>query len=186
MLGEATVESGVVGADQNYELVMKMYEFAMEMQKQKREDFHDLLELRVGRMDMYQLVCALLLGFGMMMFAENPMLENPSKTYWIILPFLISNISAIGCMFISLALSVHTSTATHADGVRKLLEYMRVSLPGPGELRELQKNCTLFARMKGNPNSTRIGKMSRTQRIYSRTRGHSRVPRHRHGTLLTM
>jgi len=154
MLGEGVVEAGVVGSDQDYERALKVFEWAMELQKQKREDLRDLLELRTGRMDMYQLVCALLLGLCMTMFVENPLLDHLQEMdgttgnhLWILQPFLVSNISAIGCLFISLWLSVHASTAAHADGVTKLLQYMRVELPTPAQLTSIRKRFRLPARL---------------------------------------
>lgn len=145
MMGEGVVEAGAVRADQEYERVLKAFEWAMELQKQKREDIRDLQELRTGRMDMYQLVCALLLGFCMVMFCENPLVagELGSGTHWILQPFLVSNISAMGCLFISLWLSINTSTGAHFTGVSKLLQKMRIQLPDPEELTTIRRKFGL-------------------------------------------
>lgn len=143
MMGEGAVEAGVVRADQEYEKVLKAFEWAMELQKQKREDIRDLQELRTGRMDMYQLVNALLLGFCMVMFCENPLVYGAQRRKWILQPFLVSNISAMGCLFISLWLSINTSTGAHFTGVSKLLQKMRIQLPDPDELTQIRQRFAL-------------------------------------------
>jgi len=152
-LVEGAVEGGVVSADQAFERSVKQYEFAMEQQKLKREDIRDLVELTVGRMDVYHLVGALMLEFCIHFYCENKLAENTHVQHWLLNLFLLSNISAIGFLIFAVWLSMHASVAAHSVGVRLLLNYTRVTAPNPAELRDLQASMTLLSRVKNKFNS---------------------------------
>lgn len=91
----------------------------IEQQKLFREDLRDLVELTVGRMDVYHLVGALLLEFCIHFYCENQMLEGASedklKAFTVVF-FLIANLSAVGFLVFSVWLSMHASVASHSIG----------------------------------------------------------------------
>eukprot|EP00931_Biecheleriopsis_adriatica_P101668 TRINITY_DN7675_c0_g2_i1.p1 TRINITY_DN7675_c0_g2~~TRINITY_DN7675_c0_g2_i1.p1 ORF type:complete len:972 (-),score=185.39 TRINITY_DN7675_c0_g2_i1:40-2955(-) len=132
LIPEFAVEGRVVAAEQEFERQWKTWEFAIEKQKLFREDIRDLVELTVGRMDIYHLVGALLLEFCMTFYCENEMLEAEEADYptWLISLFMISNFCAIGFLSMAVWLAMHASVASHSIGVRLLLRIVRPDVPG--------------------------------------------------------
>lgn len=147
LASQGGVQQAVVSADQAYERTIKQYEFAMEQQKLKREDIRDLVELTVGRMDVYHVVGALLLQFCIKFYCQNQLLEEANGPFWVLSLFLISNAGAVGYLLFAVWLSMHASVSSHSVGVRLLLNYTRVTVPSPEELRQAQKARTLYAQV---------------------------------------
>ncbi|CAE7865696.1 unnamed protein product, partial [Symbiodinium necroappetens] len=97
---ELFVEGQVVSAEQSFHRRLAEYEMNIEQQKLFREDLRDLVELTVGRMDVYHLVGALLLElqpeqFCIHFYCENRMIEeageSQSKAFLVVF-FLLSNL----------------------------------------------------------------------------------------------
>eukprot|EP00931_Biecheleriopsis_adriatica_P047980 TRINITY_DN276_c2_g2_i2.p1 TRINITY_DN276_c2_g2~~TRINITY_DN276_c2_g2_i2.p1 ORF type:complete len:962 (-),score=155.32 TRINITY_DN276_c2_g2_i2:24-2909(-) len=129
---EATVKGRALAADQEFQRQLKQWEFAIEKQKLFREDIRDLVELTVGRMDMYHLVGALLLELCMLFYCQNEMLSAEREKYptWLISLFMMSNFSAVGFLTLAVWFSMHASVASHSIGVRLLLRLIRPDVPG--------------------------------------------------------
>lgn len=140
--GESTIKHG----EKEFDRFIMSYEFAMEGQKLKREDVRDLLELVLGRMEMYHLVGALLLQFCVAFYGEFKLLEEEYATEpsFILEIFLLSNISAIGYLLFAVWLSLHASVAAHAIGVEFLLSASRLTVPSPENLRYMRQATSVF------------------------------------------
>jgi len=139
-LPELFVESQVVKAEQAFARSLKEYEMNIEQQKLFREDLRDLVELTVGRMDIYHLVGALLLEFTITFYCENRILEKVGEEdtpRFVAVFFLIHNVSAMGFLVNAVWLSMHASVAAHSVGVRLLTRFARLSVPSRKELDEV-------------------------------------------------
>lgn len=144
MAPEMFVEGGVVAAGQTFHRRLAEYEMNIEQQKLLREDLRDLVELTVGRMDIYHLVGAMLLEFCISFYCENKMVEgatseNDSIPSWVLTFFLLCNLSAAGYLIFAVWLSMHASVASHSIGVRLLTRFARLSIPSRSELEEVAK-----------------------------------------------
>eukprot|EP00930_Biecheleria_cincta_P076615 TRINITY_DN6381_c0_g2_i1.p1 TRINITY_DN6381_c0_g2~~TRINITY_DN6381_c0_g2_i1.p1 ORF type:complete len:970 (+),score=141.85 TRINITY_DN6381_c0_g2_i1:35-2944(+) len=137
---EFAVEGRVLAAEQKFERQLKQWEFSIERQKLFREDIRDLVELTVGRMDIYHLVGALLLEFCMSFYCENEMLSPEEHSYptWLISLFMMSNFCAIGFLTLAVWLAMHASVASHSIGVRLLLRLVRLDVPSPDAIGNLK------------------------------------------------
>lgn len=140
--GESTIKHG----EKEFDRFIMSYEFAMEGQKLKREDVRDLLELVLGRMEMYHLVGALLLQFCVAFYGEFKLLEEEyaSEPSFILEIFLLSNITAIGYLLFAVWLSLHASVAAHAIGIEFLLNASRLTVPSPENLRYMRQATSVF------------------------------------------
>mmetsp|Transcript_116161 Transcript_116161/g.290081 ORF Transcript_116161/g.290081 Transcript_116161/m.290081 type:complete len:1093 (-) Transcript_116161:45-3323(-) len=140
-LPELFVETNVVAAEQTFERRLKEYEMNIEQQKLLREDLRDLVELTVGRMDVYHLVGAMLLEFCISFYCENKMAEASESDVppWVLTFFLINNLSAAGFLILAVWLSMHASVASHSIGVRLLTRFARLSIPSRDELEDVAK-----------------------------------------------
>ncbi|CAJ1349553.1 unnamed protein product [Effrenium voratum] len=139
---ELFVERQVIAAEQSFERRLAEYEMNIEQQKLFREDLRDLVELTVGRMDVYHLVGALLLEFCIHFYCENQMIEGASESKtksFLVVFFLIANLSACGFLVFSVWLSMHASVASHSIGVRLLTSFARLSIPTRKELEEVAR-----------------------------------------------
>lgn len=139
---ELFVEGQVVSAEQSFHRRLAEYEMNIEQQKLFREDLRDLVELTVGRMDVYHLVGALLLEFCIHFYCENLMIEGARESdtkAFVVVFFLIANLSAVGFLVFSVWLSMHASVASHSIGVRLLTSFARLSIPTRKELEEVAK-----------------------------------------------
>lgn len=139
-LPELFTERQVVAADQAFHRRLAEYEMNIEQQKLFREDIRDLVELTVGRMDVYHLVGALLLEFCINFYCENHMFDKDAQTPSFILSFfLLANLSGIGFLLLSVWLSMHASVASHSVGVRLLTSFLRLSIPSRQELEDVAR-----------------------------------------------
>lgn len=139
-LPEIFVERNVVAAEQTFHRRLAEYEMNIEQQKLLREDLRDLVELTVGRMDIYHLVGALLLEFSIHLFCENHLLveaEEKDLPRWVLTFFLLTNLSAAGYLIFAVWLSMHAAVASHSIGVRLLTKFARLSIPTREELEEV-------------------------------------------------
>lgn len=112
------------------------YGMSIEQQRLFREDIRDLVELSVGRMDVFQVVAALLLAVAVLLYTKNAMLEDggPEEPPWALPLFLISNLGATGYLMFATWLSMHAAVASHAVGVRLLTSFARLSIPKRAEI----------------------------------------------------
>lgn len=113
------------------------YEMRIERQNQHRDDIRDLMELTVGRMDIYHVVGTLILTFCITWFTDAQILQADVPD-WFRTLFLISNFSAVGYLILSVWLAMHASIAAHSVCVRLLTSFVRLSIPSHEELKKLR------------------------------------------------
>lgn len=124
-------------ADQK--LQRKYFEIEMRLERQNlhRDDIRDLMELTVGRMDIYHVVGTLILTFCIEWFTDADILQADVPD-WFRTLFLISNFSAVGYLMFSVWLAMHASIAAHSVGVRLLTSFARLSIPTREQLKKLR------------------------------------------------
>eukprot|EP00928_Gymnodinium_smaydae_P040124 TRINITY_DN27265_c0_g1_i1.p1 TRINITY_DN27265_c0_g1~~TRINITY_DN27265_c0_g1_i1.p1 ORF type:complete len:1044 (-),score=154.05 TRINITY_DN27265_c0_g1_i1:51-3182(-) len=110
----------------------------MEMQISRfelfREDIRDLVELTVGKMEMYHLVGALFMEFCIAFYVEGK-IETLSVPCFSLSLYYISVAGAFLYLLITVWLSMYASISSHAFGVRLLCRYVRLPLPGEEKMR---------------------------------------------------
>lgn len=130
-------------AEQTFTKRLTQISNTLERQKLHREDIRDLVELTVGRMDIYHVVGTLLLTFCISWYTDNGMMESKLPT-WFQTLFLISNFCAVGYLIFSVWLAMHASIACHSIGVRLLTSFARLSIPTRRELDRIHVSITPF------------------------------------------
>lgn len=138
----ALTNAQVNDAEQRFQRRMAEYSFNLEHQKLIREDFRDLVDLTVSRMDVYMVVSTLLLGVTMsILVGDGAVVKdktgadaalNVVRTH-----FFQATLNAVGFLLLSLWLSIHASVASHSIGVRLLAGFARLTIPTRKELDEL-------------------------------------------------
>eukprot|EP00931_Biecheleriopsis_adriatica_P065745 TRINITY_DN40223_c0_g1_i1.p1 TRINITY_DN40223_c0_g1~~TRINITY_DN40223_c0_g1_i1.p1 ORF type:complete len:1048 (-),score=201.24 TRINITY_DN40223_c0_g1_i1:97-3168(-) len=123
--------------DQEFQKRLSAIDFKIQRQSLHREDLRDLMELTVGRMDIYHVVGTLLLTFCITWFVDNAVLNSPTLPAWYITLFLINNFGACGYLLLSVWLAMHASIASHSVSVRLLTSYARLSIPTKKQLDEI-------------------------------------------------
>eukprot|EP00928_Gymnodinium_smaydae_P031761 TRINITY_DN23209_c0_g1_i1.p1 TRINITY_DN23209_c0_g1~~TRINITY_DN23209_c0_g1_i1.p1 ORF type:complete len:1082 (-),score=218.88 TRINITY_DN23209_c0_g1_i1:23-3268(-) len=124
--------------DQEFQKKFARIDYRIQQQQLHREDIRDLMELTVGRMDIYHVVGTLLLTFCMTWFSDNAIMDNDAVPEWFATLFLISNFCACGYLIFSVWLAMHASIASQSIGTRLLTSFARLSIPTVRELQEIQ------------------------------------------------
>ncbi|CAJ1414314.1 unnamed protein product [Effrenium voratum] len=93
-----------------------------------REDIRDLVELTVGKMEMYHLVAALFMESSMALYFEGR-IHHASPPFLLSLLY-ISIASAFMYLLLAVWLSMHASICSHSFGVRLLTRFVRLPVPG--------------------------------------------------------
>jgi len=114
-----------------------------------REDIRDLVELTVGRMDIYHMVGAMLLQFIVVLFAEGRVEIEVSGLlvpHWFLEVYYLS----LGCAFIFLLMSIwlamHASVAAQSFGTRMLTRFIRLPIPNADVLNKARSKLHQFER----------------------------------------
>lgn len=130
--------------DQDQRLEREMLRLEMQVKRFElfREDVRDLVELTVGRMDVYHLVGALFLEFCVTFFCEGRV--QASAPPFILALFLLSNACAFVYLLIAVWLSMHASIASHSFGVRLLTRFVRLPIPSPQQIASLSRRLADF------------------------------------------
>lgn len=120
----------------------------MEMQIKRfqlfREDVRDLVELTVGKMEMYHVVGALVLECTVIYYTEGRIRTSSP-------PFLLGLywLSAAGTFIYVLLcvwFSMYASISSHSFGVRLLTRFIRLPIPGSQQINALNARLTDFER----------------------------------------
>jgi hypothetical protein len=149
-----SAKGSLVKAQQAFTRRVKAWEFRIEQQKLFREDVRDLVELTLGRMDIYQLVGALLLDFAVTFFCKNKMFEHEEENSheehyghphaatrvpsYVAGLFVICNVVAVGCLVLAIWLAMHASVISHTLGVRLLTGHVRLAIPDTNQIDSLK------------------------------------------------
>mmetsp|Transcript_91880 Transcript_91880/g.176884 ORF Transcript_91880/g.176884 Transcript_91880/m.176884 type:complete len:1016 (+) Transcript_91880:71-3118(+) len=144
-MGDFMSTSRNMYADQK--LQQRFFGVEMNIAKEQlyREDVRDLMELTVGRMDVYLIVGTLMLTFCIEWFTDAEIL-TAKVPEWFRTLFLVSNFSAVGYLVLSVWLAMHASVAAHSVGVRLLTSFARLTIPSREELRKFR--VTLVPKLK--------------------------------------
>ncbi|CAK9098017.1 unnamed protein product [Durusdinium trenchii] len=109
-----------------------------------REDIRDLVELTVGKMEMYHLVAALFMESSMALYFEG-------RIHHVAPPFILSLLyisiaSAFMYLLMAVWLSMHASICSHSFGVRLLTRFVRLPVPGMTQMGVLNARLADFER----------------------------------------
>ena len=109
-----------------------------------REDIRDLVELTVGKMEMYHLVAALFMESSMALYFEG-------RIHHVAPPFILSLLyisiaSAFMYLLLAVWLSMHASICSHSFGVRLLTRFVRLPVPGMQQMGVMNARLADFER----------------------------------------
>ncbi|CAE7943777.1 unnamed protein product, partial [Symbiodinium sp. KB8] len=125
-----------------------------------REDIRDLVELTVGKMEMYHLVAALFMESSMALYFEGR-IRHIAPPFVIGLLF-ISIASAYMYLLLAVWLSMHASICSHSLGVRLLTRFVRLPVPGMQQMGALNARLADYER-QGVKNMLRVPVVGATQ-----------------------
>jgi len=138
-LSEALPAARGMYADQKLEQKYFGVEMNLEREQLYREDVRDLMELTVGRMDVYLTAGTLMLTFSISWFTDADILDDAyAVPDWFRTLFLVSNFSAVGYLVLSVWLAMHASVAAHSVGVRLLTSFTRLTIPSREEIQKFR------------------------------------------------
>jgi len=134
--------------DQDQKLEREVMQLEMQIKRFElfREDIRDLVELTVGRMDIYHLVGALFLEFCMVLFCEGRV--RASAPTFILKLFLLTNSAAFVYLLLAVWLSMHASVASHSFGVRLLTRFVRLPIPSSTQIDTLNNQLAHFEKQE--------------------------------------
>ncbi|CAK0805536.1 unnamed protein product [Prorocentrum cordatum] len=110
-----------------------------------REDIRDLVELTVGKMDLYHLVGALFLK-GVVLYYAKGTFESPHPPKTLTSLYYVSNASAAFYLLLAIWMAMHASIACTSYGVRLLTRFVRLPIPGSQQLNTLNARMADFER----------------------------------------
>eukprot|EP00439_Symbiodinium_sp_Y106_P065548 s211_g10.t1 len=125
-----------------------------------RQDIRDLVELTVGKMEMYHLVAALFMESSMALYFEGR-IRHIAPPFVIGLLF-ISIASAYMYLLLAVWLSMHASICSHSLGVRLLTRFVRLPVPGMQQMGGLNARLADYER-QGVKNMLRVPVVGATQ-----------------------
>jgi len=114
-----------------------------------REDVRDLVELTVGRMDIYQMVAAMLIHFIVVLIAEGRVeIEEEGVTvpHWFLEVYYLSLGAAFIFLLLAIWLAMHASVAAQSFGTRMLTRFIRLPIPNADALNKARSKLGQFER----------------------------------------
>lgn len=118
--------------DQAFQRKHDRIDYKVQRQSLHRDDISDLIQLTTGRMDMYNLVGALLLTFALQWITSSDLVvvqDMENWPTWYSTIFVICCFSSVGYLLFSLWFAMHCSITATALGTRMRLNFTRLSLP---------------------------------------------------------
>ncbi|CAE7379943.1 unnamed protein product [Symbiodinium microadriaticum] len=118
--------------DQSFQRKHDRIDYKVQRQSLHRDDLNDLMGLTIGRMDMYNLVGALLLTFALQWITSSDIVAAPDVKYWppwYSTVFVISCFSSVGYLLFSLWFAMMCSVTCQSLGTRLRINFARLSLP---------------------------------------------------------
>lgn len=134
--------------DQGQRLERELLRLEMQVKRFElfREDVRDLVQLTVGKMEMYHVVGALVLEISVL-FYTNGRVRAMAPAYICGLYWLSAAGSFI-YVLLAVWLSMHASIASHSFGVRLLTRFVRLPIPSTNQFNSLNARLTDFERQK--------------------------------------
>ena len=100
-----------------------------------RQDIRDLVELTVGKMDLYHMVGALFVRMISIYYSEGFFAEAPPT--FLQVAYYLSQACALVYLVMAVWLSMHASVKSHSYATRLLTRFVRLPIPGCNQLNEL-------------------------------------------------
>mmetsp|Transcript_78539 Transcript_78539/g.255037 ORF Transcript_78539/g.255037 Transcript_78539/m.255037 type:complete len:1078 (+) Transcript_78539:92-3325(+) len=107
-----------------------------------REDIRDLVELTVGKMDLYHLIGALFLKMIVLYYCVGFFEKTPPP--FLLNLYYLSNASAWVYLMLAIWLAMHASISSHSYGTRLLTRFVRLPIPGSAQLNVLNARYADF------------------------------------------
>lgn len=107
-----------------------------------REDIRDLVELTVGKMDLYHLVGALFLKMIVFYYCVGFFTKEPPP--FLLALYYLSNCCAWVYLMLAIWLAMHASISSHSYGTRLLTRFVRLPIPGSAQLNVLNARYADF------------------------------------------
>ncbi|CAK9012407.1 unnamed protein product [Durusdinium trenchii] len=127
--------------DQAFQRKHDRIDYKVTRQGLHRDDISDLIQLTTGRMDMYNLVGALLLTFALRWITSSDLVVVPDFPHWPVwysTVFVIACFSSVGYLIFSLWFAMHCSITAQALGTRMRLNFTRLSVPDNSTISKLK------------------------------------------------
>ncbi|CAJ1457633.1 unnamed protein product [Effrenium voratum] len=129
--------------DQAFQRKHDKIDYKVQRQGLHRDDIADLMSMTTGRMDMYNLVGALLLTFALQWITSSDIVVSASADLrywppWYSTVFVISCFSSVGYLLFSLWFAMHCSITVQSLGTRLRLNFARLSLPDNKQIKKLR------------------------------------------------
>jgi len=102
-----------------------------------REDVRDLVELTVGKMDLYLIAAALLVDRTIVMICKQSEAFPPKAPDWAITLNAMSLSSGVFYLLLTLWLAMYASIAAQSFGTRLLTQFVRLPFATPEQLNKL-------------------------------------------------
>ena len=100
-----------------------------------RQDIRDLVELTVGKMDLYHMVGALFIRMISIYYSEGFFAEAPPT--FLQVAYYLSQACALIYLIMAVWLSMHASVKSHSYATRLLTRFVRLPIPGCNQLNQL-------------------------------------------------
>ncbi|CAE7228850.1 unnamed protein product [Symbiodinium pilosum] len=97
-----------------------------------RQDIRDLVELTVGKMDLYHMVGALFIRMISIYYSEGFFEEAPPV--FLQVAYYLSQACSLVYLLMAIWLSMHASIKSHSYATRLLTRFVRLPIPGCGQL----------------------------------------------------
>ncbi|CAE7254630.1 unnamed protein product [Symbiodinium natans] len=127
--------------DQSFQRKHDRIDYKAQRQSLHRDDLNDLMSLTIGRMDMYNLVGALLLTFALQWITSSDIIAAPDVKYWpawYSTVFVICCFSSVGYLLFSLWFAMQCSVTCQSLGTRLRINFARLSLPSNEDISRLK------------------------------------------------
>eukprot|EP00931_Biecheleriopsis_adriatica_P049675 TRINITY_DN28739_c0_g1_i1.p1 TRINITY_DN28739_c0_g1~~TRINITY_DN28739_c0_g1_i1.p1 ORF type:complete len:866 (+),score=140.99 TRINITY_DN28739_c0_g1_i1:64-2598(+) len=125
--------------DQAFQRQHDRIDYKAQRQGLHRDDIADLMGLTTGRMDMYNLVGALLLTFALQWTTSSDIVVKAGTwPRWYSTVFCINCFSAVGYLLFSLWFAMHCSITVQSLGTRLRMNFARLSLPNNQQISKLR------------------------------------------------
>eukprot|EP00929_Paragymnodinium_shiwhaense_P073026 TRINITY_DN3709_c0_g1_i1.p1 TRINITY_DN3709_c0_g1~~TRINITY_DN3709_c0_g1_i1.p1 ORF type:complete len:1047 (-),score=175.60 TRINITY_DN3709_c0_g1_i1:150-3290(-) len=108
-----------------------------------REDIRDLVELTVGKMEMYHLVGALFMEFCIAFYVEGKIETAVVPTFALALYYL-AVAGAFSYLMLAVWYSLMASISSHSFGVRLLTRYVRLPIPSAEQMKQMNAKLANF------------------------------------------
>eukprot|EP00929_Paragymnodinium_shiwhaense_P119578 TRINITY_DN91484_c0_g1_i1.p1 TRINITY_DN91484_c0_g1~~TRINITY_DN91484_c0_g1_i1.p1 ORF type:complete len:825 (+),score=190.41 TRINITY_DN91484_c0_g1_i1:130-2604(+) len=123
---------------QEFDKKVAQIDYKIQRQALHREDIQDLCDLTVSRMDMFNLVGALLLTFSLQWITGNEVFGMTDWPAWFASAFVVNCTSSVGYLLFSLWFSMRCALTAQTCGTQLKLNFARYSVPTKKETKNIK------------------------------------------------